>query len=96
MNGLIDFEEALKSYCESHLGNSTFTERTKLLQEGKDSANKFLTELTYNESSTITSISSTSSEIDSLDGLDGSCLPIPLPVRAPARNSHKKDNPEPL
>ena len=29
----VDFEEALKSYCESHLGNSTFTERTKLLQE---------------------------------------------------------------
>ena len=37
------------------------------------SANKFLTEITYNESSTITSISSTSSELDSLDGLDGSC-----------------------
>ena len=48
-------------------------ESKKLLQEGKDSANKFLTELNSNESSTITSISSTSSELDSLDGLDGSC-----------------------
>ena len=29
----VDFEEALKSYCESNLGTSTFTERTQLLQE---------------------------------------------------------------
>ena len=79
----IEKREEIPNYVSIHIPSITigdiqdaFTDielRTKLLQEGKDSANKFLTELTYNESSTITSISSTSSELDSLDGLDGSC-----------------------